>query len=116
MWEELLQPFLLTEDEAFLVFEVKLRGKLIEMFRGFLPAPARVFHDTLNEILLAGEEIDHSAIVMPYESDIADSQHGDGVGHLELHIADIGPGGTDDESKVLRDTELFAGIHTHGYE
>jgi len=76
------------------------------MFLGRLFLPARGFDQSMDELLFAGNEIDHAALCMSDQCDAANSADSDGIRNFEFAVPQIRSPRTDNESEIIGDVKV----------
>ena len=99
-------------DEIRFVADFNHRGEGREVILGGFPVPADV-DQAVHHDLLSRDQVDHSALGMSDQRDMAHPADGHCVGYLELAVAEVGSAGAQNEREIVWDAEAFSAVHAH---
>ena len=115
-WVPQAKPFHLAQNKINFVPDLEHRGEVEKMFLGRLFLPARGLDQSLDELLFAGNEVDHAALCMPDQCDAANSADSDGIRNFEFAVPQIRSPRTDNESEIIGDVKVLSIVHAHPHQ
>ena len=109
----LAQPVCFTHDKIYFVANFMHKSQIHKMFLSGFPAPPCPLYQAIDEFFFSLDEINHTAVIMTDQRDVAHFTNGDRVGDLELAIAKICPSGTNNKCKIIGHMQVLAIVHAH---
>lgn len=96
------EAFDFTQHKIHLITDLEHRGEVGKMFLGGFFLPACGIYKALDELVLPGDEIHHSALRMPDQRNAADSADSDRIGDLKFAVPQVRSAGSKYEREIVR--------------